>query len=224
MNPPVGSVAETSVRIYLDQVAAGLRGPRRARSRILAELRDGLDQAVADRTARGEPTGQAAATAIAEFGGPGMVAAAFSGELATAYSRRALTMFVVTGPLVGIWWFLLLRPDPWRTGVAALIAAIPVVPLIVAGLATAAGTLATTGRLMRWLPETGPGRALAATATVAGLTLTGDLAVIGSAAHSGGLTRLLAVIAVAAGLARIGVSLHVLVEAGALRRRLSTRQ
>jgi hypothetical protein len=31
--------------------------------------------------------------------------------------------FVVTGPLVGVWWLLLLHPHPWRAGVAALVAA-----------------------------------------------------------------------------------------------------
>ncbi len=218
MNPPV---VEAPIRTYLGRVAAGLHGPRRLRSRILAELRDGLDQAVADRTARGEPSGRAAAAAIAEFGGPEAVAAAFAGELATAYARRTSILFVVTGPLVGIWWLLLLRPDPWRTGLATLIAAIPVIPLILAGLATAAGTLATTGRLMRRLPETGPGRALVATSAVAGLALAGDLVIIGVAAYSGGLTGRLAVIAVAAGLTRIGCSLHTLMRAGALRRGLS---
>jgi len=211
-------VVEAPIRTYLDRVAAALHGPRRLRSRILAELHDGLDQAVAYRTARGEPAGRAAADAIAEFGGPEVVAAAFAGELATAYARRTLILFVVTGPLVGIWWLLLLRPEPWRTGLVALIVAIPVLPLILAGLATAAGTLATTGRLMRWLPETGPGRALVATIAVAGLAPAGDLAIIGVAAHSGRLAGPLAVIAVAAGLTRIGCSLHTLLRAADLRR------
>ena len=40
-----------------------------------------------------------------------------------------------------------------------ILAAIPVIPLIIVAIATAVGTLATTGRLMRWLPETGPRRA-----------------------------------------------------------------
>lgn len=220
MNPLAGPVVEIPIRAYLDEVAAGLRGPRRRRARILAELRDGLEQAIADRTGRGEAADQIPASVIAEFGSPQVVAAAFAGELATGYARRTLMVFVATGPLVGIWWLLLLRPDPARAGLAALLTAIPVIPVILAGLATAAGALATTGRLMRWLPEAGPGRALAATATVAALTLAGDLAMIGVAAHAGALTRPLAVIAVAASLIRVCCGLRVLVQARALRHRL----
>ena len=73
----------------------------------------------------------------------------------------------MTGPLVGVWWLLVLYPTPWRSGVVALFAAIPVFPLIIAAIATAAGTFATTGRLMRWLPEASPRQALLATITVA---------------------------------------------------------
>ncbi|WP_127508066.1 permease prefix domain 1-containing protein [Actinoplanes solisilvae] len=219
MNPSTGSGAETPIQVYLDEVAARLYGPRRARTRILAELRDGLEQAVADRTDRGEPAGRAATAATAEFGAPDVVTAAFAGELATAYARQTLITYVATGPLVGICWLLLLHPDPWRTGLAASITAIPVLPLIAAGLATSAGALATTGRLMRWLPETSPGRALAATATVAGLTMAGDLIIIGVAGHSGFLTRPLAVIAVTAGLARIAYSLRTILSVGTWPRR-----
>ena len=38
------------------------------------------------------------------------VADAFEGELATAYARRTIALYVITGPLVGIWWLLLLQP------------------------------------------------------------------------------------------------------------------
>ena len=79
---------------------------------------------------------------------------------------------------MGIWWLLLLHPSPWRTGLIALVAAIPVIPLIIAAIATAGGTLATTGRLMRWLPETGPRRALAATTAIAMLCMIIDLTMI----------------------------------------------
>lgn len=209
---------ETPIRAYLDEVAAGLHGPRRVRARILAELCDGVEQAVADRTARGEPADQATTTAIAEFGSPDVVAAAFAGELVIADARHTLITYVATGPLVGIWWLLLLHPHPWRTGLAALLTAIPVIPVVAAGLATAVGTLATTGRLMRWLPETRPDRALTAAATVAGLTLAGDLLVIGVAAHSGALARPLGVIAVATSVARIAYSTRTVARTRALRR------
>lgn len=220
MNQAADTAVEIPIRAYLDKVAAALHGPRRQRTRILTELHDGLEQAITDRTTRGQPAERATATVIAEFGTPDAVAAAFAGELATGFARRTLSTYIATGPLVGIWWLLLLRPDPWRAGLVALLTAIPVVPLIAVGLATAAGTLATTGRLMRWLPEAGPGRALTATATVTGLTLVGDLLIIGVAAHAAALTRPLAVIAVAASLIRVGCSLRILAQARALRHRL----
>jgi hypothetical protein len=140
--------AEAPVDAYLSDLAGRLRGPRRRREQILIELRDGLDHAITDQT--DDP---AVTAAIAQFGAPQAVADAFAGELATAYARRTVAWYIATGPLVGIWWFLLLQPHPWRTGIIAFLSAIPAIPLIAIAIATAAGTLATTGRLIRWLPE-----------------------------------------------------------------------
>jgi hypothetical protein len=188
---------------YLSDLAAQLRGPRRRREAILTELRDGLEQATEDCTANGLPPDQAAAAAISQFGSPYAVADAFAGELATAYARRTIACFIATGPLVGIWWLLLLHPSPWRTGLIALVAAIPVIPLIVLVIITAGGTLATTGRLIRWLPETGPRRALAATIAIATLCMIIDLTMITIVTVSDAPTGLLMIIACAASLTRI---------------------
>lgn len=188
---------------YLADLATRLHGPRRRRDVILAELRDGLDHATEDHIAVGLPPDQAATAAITQFGTPQAVADAFGGELATAYARRTIAWYLATGPLVGIWWLLLLHPSPWRTGPIALLAAIPVIPLIAIAIATAAATVATTGHLMRWLPEASPPRALAATAAIAALCIIGDLTVITVLLLSGMPTRLLAASAVAASLTRI---------------------
>jgi hypothetical protein len=192
---------------YLSDLAAQLRGPRRIREAILTELRDGLDHATEDHIAAGLPPDQATKAAITQFGTPHAVADAFGGELATAYARRTIVWFIATGPFVGIWWLLLLHPSPWRTGLIALLGAIPVIPLIVVAIATAGGTLATTGPLMRWLPETDPRRALAATTAVATLCIVGDLTMITILMLSGMPTRPLAVTAVAASLTRIACSI-----------------
>jgi hypothetical protein len=194
-------------RAYLDAVAAALAGPRRRRERILSELGDGLDQAAADHAAAGRPPDEAVLTAIRDFGTPDTVAAAFAGELATATARRVLGWFVVTGPLVGLWWLLALHVRPWRAGVVDLIAAIPVLPLVAAVLATAAATFATTGRLMRWLPEASPSGALTATMSVGVLTVCCDVAIVAGYLGSGRQPRSLAVVAVAASVIRIGCSL-----------------
>ena len=118
---------------------------------------------------------------------------------------------------MGIWWLLLLHPSPWRTGLIALLAAIPVIPLIIAAIATAGGTLATTGRLMRWLPETGPRRALAATTAIAMLCLIIDLTMITMIMVSGAPTRPLMIIASAASLTRIACSLTTVRHANLMR-------
>jgi hypothetical protein len=210
---------EDAVATYLSDVAAQLYGPHRRRAAILAELRDGLDQATEDNIAAGLSPDQATTAAITQFGAPEAVGDAFSGELATAYARRTIAWFIATGPLVGIWWLLLLQPSPWRTGLIALFAAIPVLPLIVIAIATAGGTFATTGRLMRWLPETGPRRALAATITIAAMCIIGDLTVITMFMLSGAPTRPLAVIAIAASLTRIACSITTVRHATRMRSR-----
>jgi hypothetical protein len=205
------------VDAYLASIAAGLPGPRRRREAVLAELRDGLEQAADDHRARGLGPEPATAAAIAQFGDPRAVAAAFGGELATAYARRTIAQYLVTGPLVGIWWLLVLLPHPWPSGLVALVAAIPVLPVIVPAVVMGAGTIATTGRLMRWLPETGPRRALAATTAVAALALIGDLILLATVGLSGVPLRSVAAVAVAASLARMAASAVVLRQARRLR-------
>lgn len=217
------TVSEPRMRAYLEAVAAGLAGPRRHRERILTELGDGLDQAAADRTVAGLGPVEAVDAAIDAFGPPDVVADAFAGELATASARRMLGWFVVTGPLVGVWWLLLLQPNPGRAGVVALVAAIPVVPLVAVALVTAAGTFATTGRLMRWLPQTGPSRAVAAVIAVAVLAVGGDAAIIAVYLGSGLPARALAVVAVAASVIRGGIGVGVVGRAASLHRRLTDR-
>jgi hypothetical protein len=212
-----GTPAKDPLAAYFSDLGAQLRGPRRRRKAILAELRDGLEQATADRAATGLTTDQAAAAAITQFGSPCAVADAFSGELTIAYARRTIAYFIATGPLVGIWWLLLLHPSPWRTGVIALIAAIPVIPLIISAIATAGGTLATTGRLIRWLPETDPRNALAATIAVAMLCVTIDLTMITMITASGAPTRPLMIIACAASLTRIACSITTVRHASRMR-------
>ena len=195
---------------YLDEIAGRLPGPKRRRTQILAELRDGLEQALAGRTAAGLPTDLAAAAAIDRFGDPHTVADAFAAELAIAYARRTVAWFVATGPLVGIWWLLLLHPRPWRDGPTALLAAVPVIPLVAVAVAAAAATVAATGRLIRWLPEASPRRALDATGAVAVLALLGDVMIIAVYAASDVGVRPLVVVAVAASLIRIACSVRTL--------------
>ena len=212
-----GTQPKDALAAYLSDLASRLRGPRHRREAILAELRDGLEQATEDRIAAGLATDRAASAAIAQFGNPYAVADAFGGELATGYARRTIAWFIATGPLVGIWWLLLLHPDPWRTGLIAFLAAIPVIPLIIVAIATAGGTLTTTGRLMRWLPETGPRRALAATIALAVLCMIIDLTMITMIMVSGAPIRPLMIIALAASLTGIVCSITTVQHANLMR-------
>jgi hypothetical protein len=175
----VGRLGATSeVERYLAELAGRLRGPRAVRLRVLAEVRDGLAGTVEARLADGVPPHAAATAAIREFGDPETIAGSFAEELATASARRTIAIFILTGPLVGIWWLLLLDPAPWRNGIVAAVVAIPAIPLIALAIATAAGTYATTGRLMRWLPEASGTRALNAAIAIAVLCLAGDITVL----------------------------------------------
>jgi len=202
---------------YLAGVAIRLHGPRRRRAAVLDELRDGLDHAVREHLARGHSADAAAAAAIDQFGAPRAVADGFAAELATAYARRTIALYLLTGPLVGIWWLLLLRPDPWRFGLIALILAIPVLPLIALAVVTGASTLATTGRLIRWLPETTADRALTATVAVASLAVVGDVVLITMLATTGAPIRPIAGFAVAASVGRITASVLVIMHVTRLR-------
>lgn len=220
MSTPAAVRAE--IDAYLVETAALLHGPRRRRARILAELRDGLDQAVADRIAAGLPAERAVTVVITRFGAPATVADAFAAELTIAYARQVLACFVVTGPLVGIWWLLLLQPAPWRGTLVTLITAIPVVPLVAAGLAVTATTFATTGRLMRWLPEAGGRRVVTAVLAVTGLVAVGDATIVAVYLGSDAPATPLGIVAIAASLIRIGVSLVTVRRAATLRRRAVT--
>jgi hypothetical protein len=218
VTPQAGTHAQGRVDAYLGELARLMPGPRRRRARILAELRDGLDQAIADHTTDGRRQDHAVDSAIDHFGTPQAVADAFAGELVTAYGRHTIAWYIATGPLVGIWWLLLLQPHPWRAGLVALLTAIPVLPLIAVAIVTAAGTFATTGRLIRWLPEASPVRALTATIAVVALALAGDLTVIMLYVQSGAPMRALAIPAIGASLIRIACSLVILRHATLMRR------
>lgn len=209
---------QAQVEAYLNGLARLLHGPRRRRTRILTELRDGLDQSITRHTAHGRTPDQAADSAIDELGTPQVIAAAFADELVTASARRTVAWYIATGPLVGIWWLLLLQPHPWRVGVLGVLAAIPILPLVAVAIAAAAGTFATTGRLIRWLPEASPTRALNASTAIAALAMAGDLAVITLYLQSDGSLRPLAMLAIGCSVARIGFGIVALVDATKMRR------
>ncbi|WP_051704201.1 permease prefix domain 1-containing protein [Glycomyces sp. NRRL B-16210] len=91
---------------YVASVAAPLRGPRRLRADMVAELGDGFEEAVAEREAAGLGRDRALAEAAAEFGEPRLVAAEIQRELAAAQARRTAWTLLIALPALTIMWDL----------------------------------------------------------------------------------------------------------------------
>jgi hypothetical protein len=99
-----GPASAQPIESYLSQVTTALPGPARARADIVAELRGGLlDAADAHRRA-GLGATVAAQAAVAEFGCPAQVTAAFRPGIAARQARHVAASLLVTGPLIGLAW------------------------------------------------------------------------------------------------------------------------
>ncbi len=138
------------------------------------------------------------------------MAAAFGGELATAQARRTTIDYLVTGPVVGLLWLLMLQSAiPWRDGPAAIWAAVPAAPLIAVAAVAGMLTLIATGRLTRWLqlPER---YAITCAVVVVAAAVIGDLLMLALAAGTGAAAAAgIATLAVAASTIRLACSVPV---------------
>jgi hypothetical protein len=151
------ATVHAAVERYLAALTVRLAGPTRARTAILDEIRDGLWESADRHMAQGLKPALAARAAMAEFGDPETVAAAFRPELAAAQARRVALALVRSGPLVGALWAATLAMSaalPWRHEPAGpWLAALALIGLaIVAAMVGAQATVAATSRLSRWLP------------------------------------------------------------------------
>jgi hypothetical protein len=99
-------MAESSlITGYLAALSAQLPAP------VVEELADGLDQTVGHYLGQGLDTGAAAEAAIAEFGPPRVILAAFT---RASPARRAARRLLATGPIVaGCWAAGLLTSRAW---------------------------------------------------------------------------------------------------------------
>lgn len=207
-----------AVDAYLRAVAAGMPGPRQARSDILAELRSGLLDAIDARRCAGLPSEAATDAAITEFGDPREVAGAFRPHLAITQARRTALALAASGPLVGLLWvaaalashIAIRHAPPWQWQGApplspAVFPAAGAAILVVA--LSSLTTIAATGKLTRWLPASP--RTAAATAATAGFSAAAaDLAVFALLASQlttapGTLAPLPVTVAAAASLTRL---------------------
>ncbi|MFF6786272.1 permease prefix domain 1-containing protein [Streptomyces sp. NPDC012510] len=143
------------VEEYLTTLEAALHGPDRAKARLLEEVRDGLTDAVAEHAGRGLSHERAADQALRDFGTMDDLVASCQRELTIAQARHTARSVAVTMPFLLTCWFLVRNAGdardwalPWT---AQLIAVYLAGTAVVAAL-LAAGALAATGTLARWLP------------------------------------------------------------------------
>jgi hypothetical protein len=100
-------MAEPSlIKGYLAELSAQLPAP------VVEELADGLDQTLRHYLGQGLDTTAAAEAAIAEFGPPQVILAAFT---RTSPARRAARRLLATGPIVACCWAAeLITSRAWR--------------------------------------------------------------------------------------------------------------
>ncbi|OEV02999.1 permease prefix domain 1-containing protein [Streptomyces oceani] len=150
------SRAADPVETHAADLAARLRGPARAKARMVREIRDGLYDTVAAHTERGTRPELAAQRAVREFGTPEELAPSCQQELTIIQARRTARVLALTVPLpLGMWWL------SGGTGsdvggnqlprTVELFAALPA-GVWLAAVLLAVATYLATGPLSRWLP------------------------------------------------------------------------
>ncbi|MFC8125915.1 permease prefix domain 1-containing protein [Streptomyces sp. NPDC057302] len=143
------------VEDYLSALEAALHGPVRAKARLLEEVRDGLTDSVAEHTRQGIPYDRAAGQALREFGTMDDLVASCQRELTIAQARHTARSIAVTMPFLIACWFLVRNAgddQDWALPWTAQLMAVYLAGIAVVAALLAAGALAATGTLARWLP------------------------------------------------------------------------
>ncbi|HZM79426.1 MAG TPA: hypothetical protein VFC19_27160 [Candidatus Limnocylindrales bacterium] len=131
---------------YLSRLDAVVPLPASERERILAEAADALVCATQARIAIGESPAAAASAAVAEFGDPVVLAKQFADALGPGMARRVGLMLISSGPVVGLVWVAAIGSGAgwgWRVGSA--LAAMPLLPVVLAFSVPAAAVAALAG-------------------------------------------------------------------------------
>lgn len=166
------------VAAYTEALAASLRGPRRAKERMLTEIGEGLRDAAEPYRLAGSDPATAVERAIDEFGRPHELVPDCQRELAVRQTRNTAGRLALCVPALLVCWHLLwigAASGGWRVTAIALAA------VTALGALEAAAALVLTGRLGRGMRT--PSRlpvVTAWTATVASVAMllaTGALAV-----------------------------------------------
>jgi hypothetical protein len=173
-------VTEPAVDRYMAGLATRLPGPSRIRSQIVAELRDGLLEAICERRQAGLGHGQAVRLALEEFGDPQTVSSAFLPELSAARARRVVWGLLLASPIIVALWMSAasVMPEQASNGsVNWLSTHLPGALLILATAGCAVWAIAATGQVSCWL-RLSPGGSVRGAAAISRLTALADAAAL----------------------------------------------
>lgn len=129
-----GRASPSLIGDYLAELSAGLPG------RIVEELADGFDETYRDYLGRGLAPEAAARAAVADFGEPRILVAAFA---EASRGRKTARTLLAAGPAVGTGWAIVLitaRAWTWPVPVAApVLFAVALLTVIALAVAAAVG-------------------------------------------------------------------------------------
>ncbi|NWF26528.1 hypothetical protein HW130_09620 [Streptomyces sp. PKU-EA00015] len=140
---------------YVSALSAALHGPERTKARMVAEVREGLADAVSERTRVGLTYQRAAQQAVREFGTADELVGSWQRELTIAQARHTARAIALTLPFVIACWYLVQRAgnEPtWQLPRTAQLLAVHLAGVSALAALLAAVALAATGTLARWLP------------------------------------------------------------------------
>ncbi|MFJ6783418.1 permease prefix domain 1-containing protein [Streptomyces yangpuensis] len=141
------------IEAHVAELAAVLHGVDRAKSRMLAELREGLLDAATELAPGGEPDHEAAREAVRQFGGVAELAPDFQRELTIIQARHTSRRILLLAPLLLPCWYVLATAGPMadRLPYAAQVLLAHLGGAAAATALAAAVFLAVTGRSARRL-------------------------------------------------------------------------
>ncbi|WP_043192538.1 hypothetical protein [Streptomyces sp. NRRL F-2664] len=154
---PPGTAGVDPVEARVAELAAVLHGIGRAKSRMLAELREGLLDATAELVPAGEhddaAVREAAEEAVRQFGSVAELAPAFQRELTVVQARQTARRILPLAPLLLVGWYVLTAGGPaaHRLPHAAQVLLAHLGGTAAATALAAAAFLAATGPLARRL-------------------------------------------------------------------------
>lgn len=166
---------------YLAAIEAGIPRWLHGRRAAVAELADGLDDAITDYRRQGLTAPEATMQAIRESGPASMIADAFTTTLSAVHARHTALALLASGPLIGVVWLTALAPG--RPPTELLMKIPPLGLFILVSVVICAATLLATGPA-RFRPiwvRRQPSRLAAAACACA---VAGDVLLLGSALNT----------------------------------------